>query len=116
KRRYPWPGVIGIDEHKFKRHEKYSHPIFATNITDHSNKRLFELVEGRTGSVLRDALEAIPGRENVKVATMDLCPPFRRFVCDLFPNAEIVADRFHVVRLLHPAINKHRIQITGDQR
>lgn len=36
----------------------------------------------------------------------------RRF----FPNATLVADRFHVQRLLSPAINRHRKAITGDQR
>ena len=45
-----------------------------------------------------------------------LSSPYRRFVKDFFPNARIVADKFHVVRLLHPAINRQRINITGDKR
>jgi hypothetical protein len=33
-----------------------------------------------------------------------------------FPNATLVADKFHVLRLLFPAINRHRKAITGDRR
>ena len=34
----------------------------------------------------------------------------------MFSNARIVADHFHVVRLLNPALNKARTEITGDKR
>ena len=117
KRIYPWPKVIGIDEHKFKKHPDGGWPIFATNIVDHRNKRVYELVEGRSVPELKAShISTIPGRENVSVVTMDLSSPYRRFVKDFFPNARIVADKFHVVRLLHPAINRQRINITGDKR
>ncbi len=47
---------------------------------------------------------------------MDLSTTYRSFVTGFFPNAQITADKFHVVRLLHPAINKRRKEITGDRR
>lgn len=47
---------------------------------------------------------------------MDLCDPYKKFVKDFFPNSKIVADKFHVLRLLHPAINRRRKEITGDRR
>ena len=116
KRKYPWPKSIGIDEHKFKRDPRGGWPIFATAVVDHTNKRLYELVEGRTQDDLFDGLHAIPGRENVQLVTMDLCQPFRKFVSGFFPNAKIVADKFHVVRLLHPAINAQRKKVAGHWR
>jgi len=116
KRRYPWPKVIGIDEHKFKRDPRGGWPVFATNIVDHNNKRIFELTEGRSIGELKASLESIPGRENVSVVTMDMSGSYRSFTKSFFPNARIVADKFHVVRLLHPAIQRHRIKITGDKR
>lgn len=75
-----------------------------------------EVVEGRTGGELEVALAHIPGRENVRTVAIDMSDPYRSFVRRFFPNAEIVADRFHVQRLLSPAINRHRKAITGDQR
>jgi len=54
-----------------------------------------------------------PGRERVKQAVIDMCDPFKKFVREFFPNANITADKFHVLRLLNPAINKARTEITG---
>ena len=38
------------------------------------------------------------------------------FVREHFPNAVIVADKFHVLRLIVPALNRRRKEITGDRR
>lgn len=112
----PWPKTIGIDEHKWGKDHKYGIPLFASIIVDHKNKRVKELVNGRSKLELKEALANIPGRLNVQRVTMDLSSTYRGFVRDFFPNAKIVADHFHVVRLLHPAINKARKKITGDVR
>ena len=40
------------------------------------------------------------GREKVKVVCMDLSSEYRSIVRRCFPNAKIVADRFHVIRLV----------------
>jgi transposase len=47
---------------------------------------------------------------------LDLCDPFKKFAREMFPEAKLVADKFHVLRLLNPAINVRRKEITGDQR
>ena len=114
-RLYPWPRKIGLDEHYFKSN-KAGFREFVSMVVDFSNKKLFELVEGRTVAELKHYLWNIPGRENVQAVAMDLSEPYRKFTHEFFPNATIVADKFHVVRLLHPAINKRRKEITGDRR
>ncbi len=38
------------------------------------------------------------------------------FIEDYFPNAKIVVDKFHVIRLIHPAIRKYRKEAIGDKR
>jgi transposase len=85
-------------------------------VVDQKNHRLLEVVEGRTGGELEAALDGIKGRENVRVVAIDMCDPYRSFAKRFFPNARIVADKFHVLRLLTPAINRHRKAITGDRR
>ena len=112
----PWPESIGIDEHAFIKNKQRGHREFVTLIVDHTNKRPKELVPGRGGAQLRQSLSYIKGRERVKFVTMDMTGSYRSFVKDFFPNAQIVADHFHVVRLLHPAINRRRKAITGDDR
>lgn len=112
-----WPVKLGIDEHRFGRDAKTGTTRFATFIVSHSrNKRAFEIVEGRSNAELKALLSHIPGREAVRVVTMDMSGPYRSFTKSFFPNAAIIADKFHVLRLLNPAINRARKEITGDRR
>lgn len=41
-----------------------------------------------------------PGREKVQIVCMDLSDTYRNIVKRRFPNAKIVTDRFHVIRLV----------------
>lgn len=111
---YPWPKTIGIDEHFFTRQNGYRE--FMTIFVDYKNKRPRDLVLGRTSAVLQAGVGHIEGRENVTHVVMDLSRPYKTFVKDYFPNANIVADKFHVIRLLNNAINRYRKQYTGDDR
>ena len=47
--------------------------------------------------------------------SMDLCDPYKRFTKDFFPNAQIVADKFHVLRLPMGALMKYRKQAEGGR-
>jgi transposase len=111
---YPWPTSIGIDEHFFTR--RRGRAEFVTVFTDHNNKRLREVAFGKTKDELKCQVASVEGRENVKNVTLDMSDTYRSFVREFFPNAEMIADKFHVLRLLTPAINKARVQITGDKR
>jgi transposase len=115
KRLYPWPAVVGLDEHFFRR-GPHGFRQFVTMVVDYKNRRLFELVEGRTGAELEAQLGSIPGRENVRYVVMDMCDPYKSFAQRFFPNARLVADKFHVLRLLSPHINRRRRLIEGDRR
>ncbi len=111
---YPWPSSIGIDEHFFTR--RRGRAEFVTVFTDHNNKRLREVAFGKEKDGLKYQVANIEGRENVKNVTLDMSDSYRSFVREFFPNAEMIADKFHVLRLLTPAINKARVQVTGDKR
>lgn len=112
----PWPKTIGIDEHGFSRDKKRGAREFATLVVDYTNKRVKEVVEGKSHAELEHGLSYIQGREKVQNVVMDLADSYKYFVKDFFPNAKIIADKFHVLRLLNPAINRRRIGITGDKR
>lgn len=106
-RQYAWPPRVGIDEHLFKHDPRLDQRRFVTMVVDHKNKRLMELVEGKSGAELRAALEYIPGRENVRWVSLDMSDSYRSFARDFFPNAQLVADKFHVLRLVTPAIHRY---------
>lgn len=110
-----WPKKIGIDEHAFGRNKHYGFTEFACLIVNHSNKKVIDVIEGKTTASLEQGLAQIKARENVRFATMDMCDPFKNFVKSFFPNAQIVADKFHVLRLLTPALLKKRYEIVGTR-
>lgn len=112
---YPWTSTIGIDEHSFKKANSYQRTQFVTMIVDYDNRRVRELCEGKTGAALSDQLKGIPGRENVKNVVLDLCDPFKNFAQEFFPNARIIADKFHVLRLLSPHLMRRRKEIVGTR-
>jgi transposase len=43
---------------------------------------------------------ALHGKDKVKVICIDLSSSYRHLIQRYFPNAKIVADHFHVVRLM----------------
>lgn len=114
KLNYPWPTTIGIDEHFFTRRRGRSE--FATVFTDYNNKRLREVAFGKIKGELITQIAGIEGRENVRNAIIDMSDSYRSLIKEHFPNAQIIADKFHVIRLLTPALNKYRIAETGDKR
>jgi len=114
-RLYAWPHKIGIDEHFFRRNKSLDEREFVSMIVDHKNHRLMEVVNGKRSDDLRAALAHIPGRENVRFVALDLCDPYKRFAQDFFPNAQLVADKFHVLRLIVPALVRHRRLVAGTR-
>jgi transposase len=111
---YDWPTTIGIDEHFFTRRKGRAE--FVTVFTDFNNKRLREVAYGKVKAELITQIAGINGREGVKNAIIDMSDGYRSLIKEHFPNAQIIADKFHVLRLLTPAINKHRVAVMGDDR
>lgn len=104
----PWPKSIGIDEHSFIRNKQYGRREFVTLVVDHNNKRVKEILPCRDTHSLKHQLAYIPGRERVKNITMDLSGVYRSFAKDFFPNANIIADKFHVMRLPNRILDIYR--------
>ena len=100
------PQVLGIDEHFFSRKRGY-----ATTLVDLNNHKVFDVVLGRSEASLRGYLRRLPGRERVRVIVMDLSETYRQIARRYFPNAMIVADRFHVIRL----VNQHFLKLWQSQ-
>jgi transposase len=92
------PKVLGIDEKHFTK--KLG---FMTTFANLKTHKVYDVTLGRSEAALKDYVLKIPDRNNCRVILMDLCDPFRNLAKKYFKNALIVADRFHVVRL----INKH---------
>ena len=89
------PTILGIDEHSLHRHQR-----FATTFCDLKNRRVFDITPGKSDADLQSFLRGLRGREKVRVVCIDLSNSYRALIRRWFPRAMIVADRFHVVRVV----------------
>jgi transposase len=90
------PKVLGIDEHFFTRKKGY-----ATTFCDLKNHRIYDVTLGRSEASLESYLHNLKGKERVRILCMDLALVYRSIARKHFPKAVIVADRFHVIRLVN---------------
>ena len=70
---------------------------------DLKNHKVHDVVLGRSEAFLEAYLHRLEGKNLVQLVCMDLAIGYRALVRKHFPQAQIVADRFHVIR----AVNHH---------
>lgn len=89
------PIILGIDEHTLHKKQR-----FATTFCDLRNHKVFDVVPGKSEKEMLSFLSRLKGRDKVKIICIDLSSSYRKLVRKWFPNAKIVSDRFHVIRLI----------------
>ncbi len=92
------PECFSIDEFKGNANNEK----FQCNVTDPVKHKVLDIlpkrnVESLCGHFLQYSIQ---DRKQVKSVVMDLSTTFRSTVNILFPNAKIIADKFHVIRLV----------------
>jgi transposase len=104
------PRNIAFDDFKSG---KFSDAGMSVILMDSDNHRVIDIVRDRKGSYLRNYFMrySLKNRLAVKTVTVDLFSPYRKIITELFPHAEIIADRFHVVIQAYTALNKIRIKV-----
>ncbi len=104
------PEVMSWDEYAFKKGK------MSFIVQDFDTNNIIAILDGRTQAVIRNHFLRYPRqvRNRVKVITMDMFSPYYKLARQLFPNAKIVLDRFHIVQHLSRAMNRVRIQIMNQ--
>ena len=95
------PEVLGIDE----AHLNGSIRCVLADINEHL---LFEMLPKRDKQTVMNYLDSLPDSNNIKVVTMDMYRPYREAVYECLPDAAIVIDRFHVVKLINDVLSDYR--------
>jgi transposase len=97
--------VIGIDEVSYRKGHKY-----LTLVADHRKGDPAWIAEGRSQKTLGTFFDELGPERSAKIefVTMDMCAPFIAEVKARAPQAEIVFDPFHVVKLASEAIHEVR--------
>ena len=75
---------------------------------------LLDILPQRDGRTIRNHFTTyftFKQRKEVKTVTIDMNASYQGVIKDLFPNAKIIIDRFHIVQLMTRAMNKTRVKI-----
>ena len=101
------PEVMSWDEYAFKKGK------MSFIAQDFNSLKVITILDGRTQATIRNHFLRYPRkvRNQVKVITMDMYSPYYQLAKKLFPHAQIVLDRFHIVQHLSRSMNRVRIQI-----
>lgn len=95
------PKVLGIDEvhllHKMRG--------IMTNVTE---RALIDLLPDRKQEAIAKRIMAMKDNRNIQVVTMDMWRPYRDVVRSLLPWADIVIDKWHVVKMANECLETAR--------
>jgi len=94
------PQWLGIDEiHIIKPR------CVVANIEENT---IIDILRDRNKSTIVNYLQRLPGRHKIRYVAMDMWTPYRDAVRLVLPQATIVIDKFHVVRMANQALDTIR--------
>lgn len=97
---------VSIDEKSFQKGHNY-----ASILSDPRNARVLEVVEKRTTESCKELIKTgltEEQREKVEKVTMDMWAAYLAGAKSELPQAEIVHDKFHLIKYLNQAIDRVR--------
>lgn len=97
---------LGIDEFSIKK----GHKDFACVLVDLETSRVVEVLKERKKAYLESYFKNKGSKfcKQIQVLSSDMWDGFTGLVGSLFPNAQLVIDRFHVFKNLNKALDSYR--------
>lgn len=99
--RFETPRILGIDE-------LYLNKRYRCILTNIEERTLLDLLATRRQNVVTNYLMKLKDRQKVEIVSMDMWNPYRAAVKAVLPQARIVVDKFHVVRMANDALERVR--------
>ena len=102
---------LGIDEHSFKGKR------LVITITDISNHKLLVILKTDRQRALIEFLNSIPkdAKDSIKEVCIDLKSSYKTVVNQLMPQADLIADRFHVEQLANRMVDSVRSVVQAEE-
>ena len=111
--RYETPVIMGIDEVNLAGG-------YRCVITNLATNNVFDMLEQRTQDHLKPFFKDLPDRDKVEWVCTDMWRPFKRSFAEFLPNAKLVIDKFHVVKMASEALEeerkKYQVQLSKEDR
>jgi len=106
---------IGLDEtSRAKGHD------YITLFVDLEERRTIFITEGKDNSTVKrfvEDLEAHNGKaESIEQVSVDMSPAFKKGIDENLPDAQIIYDKFHIIKHINDALNKVRTEETIEDK
>lgn len=83
-------------------------------ITNIENNTVVELLANRNQDTIAKYLAGLKGKDKVQYVAMDMWRPYRTAVNSVLPQATVVIDKFHVVKMANESMEKVRKSMRAD--
>ena len=112
KRQHSLVRCLGVDEISLRK----GHQQFALVLSDLERHCVLAVLPERSQKAFEAWLEALSEveRQSIRLVAMDMWGPYRGVVRSKLSQAEIVADRFHVMKQLNDALGKIRRRLQAS--
>jgi transposase len=108
KKKHNWKPVkrISLDEISMRKGQGN----FVTVVGDISHGNLIEMIDSHRSEEIIEVLmtQPIEVREQVEEVSVDMWGGFPKVIKKVFPNAKVIIDRFHVMKVVNKDLNKLR--------
>lgn len=103
--------VLGVDDFAIRKGHTYN-----TGIHDLRGETILSILPGRKRENLHEYAKQHPDFLSLqpKAVVMDLYPTYHQWIQKCFPQAVRIADRFHVVRYVHTALQEIRKEVQSE--
>ena len=108
------PATIAFDDFKSG---KFAQSKMSMILMNPQNHRTIDIIQSRNLRFMRNYFlshYSKQARWSVKIVVVDLFGPYRNLLHDLFPQAMIVADHFHVVVQAYRALQSARLKVMKE--
>ncbi|RBR30838.1 hypothetical protein EB06_01523, partial [Enterococcus cecorum] len=112
---YQLPECLLVDEFKGT---KDCHTKLCFIFSDGETGKIIDILNDRRNFAIKDYFLrfSLENRCRVKYVVMDMNASYPYAIKEIFPNAEIIIDRFHIVQQLSRTLNNKRIQVMNEQK
>ena len=98
---------IGIDETSSRKGHNY-----ITNFVDLDTRELIYSTEGKGEASIESFVKELESRggdrKNIEIVSMDMSPSFISGYFEFFGHADLVFDKFHIIKMLNEALDNTR--------
>lgn len=107
------PSAIGLDETSWLAATATHPTLLVTGIVDLDRGQLVDVIPARRATAVEDWLAAKPTRwaERIRHAVIDPYQPYATALANEVPDAKLVVDHFHVIRLANQALDEVRRRV-----